>query len=142
MRLLLWVAVLASIGPFPSAGAQSPLDREAAHFAEAWSDKDIGLLGDLMAPEGIRLHLPGEDHPSIRPRQAQAAIRGFLGRYGEGEVQVSRVSPTSGDPGRGFAEIRWTTGSPEVSKPVIFTLFVAFALRGGAWAVTEIRVLF
>ena len=153
MRALLaisWILASYSASPPPalrdpdpgSTGTQSALEQSAAQFARAWAQKDAGQLARLADPGGIRLHLPGEDHLMIRPRQAQAALQNFLGRYAGGEVEVTRVSLTSGDPGEGFAELRWTTGSPEVSEPVIFTLFAAYALRAEAWVVTEIRVLF
>ena len=134
---LLALAVL-----LPGAGPQSVLEREALSFAQAWEREDIRLLGEVMAGKGIRLRLPGEEHVLIRPRQARAALGAFLERYAGGEAQVTQVSLTGGDPDKGFAEIRWRTGSTGVAEPVIFTLFVAYALENESWAVTEIRVLF
>ena len=121
---------------------QTLLEVEAERFAQAWSGKDISLLSEGMAEEGIKLHLPDEEHILIRPRQARAALEAFLGRYGKGEAQVTRVSPTGGNPGKGFAEILWRTSSPALSDPVIFTLFVGFSSSTERWTVTEIRVLF
>jgi len=155
--LLLALAVLSpgttvpgSSGPFPGVmfpGAleqesQTVLEREALEFAGAWVGKDTGLLGEAMTAEGIRLHLPGEDHLVIRPHQAQAALRAFLEGYSAGEARVTRVSVTGAGPDKGYAELRWTTGSPGISEPVIFTLFVAYALENESWSLTEIRVLF
>jgi hypothetical protein len=126
----------------PGPAAQSILEGEALRFAQAWVGEDLSLLGEIMAEDGIRLHLPGEDHVLIRPRQARAALGAFLDRYSGGEAELTRVSPGVGDPGKGFAEIRWQTGSPGVPEPVILTLFVAFSLVDDRWSVTEIRVLF
>jgi len=121
---------------------QTRLSRETALFAEAWVGRDVRALGDLMAEGGIRLHLPGEEHQLIRPRQAQAALEVFLGQYNPGRVEVNRISPTGEGSEEGFAEIRWITGSPGVAEPVIFTVFVGYGLAESGWAVTEIRVLF
>jgi len=78
---------------------------------------------------------------TIQPRQAQAALRAFVGRYPGGDARVALVSPAGGDPRKGFAEIRWRSRAQGVGEPVTFTLFVAFSLEGQAWQVTEIRVL-
>jgi len=120
---------------------QATLDQQVGTFSRAWVEKDSRALGRLLAKEGVRLHLPGEDLLMIRPRQAEAALESFLGRYTAGEARVARVSRASGGSEKAFAEVTWRTGSPGVSEPVIFTLFVALALDGGDWAVTEIRVL-
>ena len=127
-------------GTFPA--VQSPLEGGALTFAQAWEREDLRFLEEAMAEDGIRLHLPGEEHVLIRPRQARAALGAFLERYSEGEAQVTRVSLAGGDPGKGFAEISWRTGSPGVPEPVSFTLSVAFASEDESWSVTEIRVLF
>jgi hypothetical protein len=95
-----------------------------------------------MAREGIRLHLPGEDHQLIRPHQARAALDVFLRQYSSGRTEVSRISPTGEGSEEGFAEVRWVTGSPGLAEPVIFTVFIGYGLTGDGWVVTEIRVLF
>lgn len=122
--------------------SQSVLREEATRFATAWSGKDTGGLARVLSSGGIRLHLPGEDHLILPPRQAEAALGAFLERYEGGEAVVNRVSPSGAGADRGFAEIRWRTGSPRVSEPVDFTVFVGYAFRNGGWHVTEIRVLF
>ncbi len=124
------------------AGPQSVLEGEAVKFSDAWGGKEVQELGKMMAQDGIRLHLPGEEHHLISPRQAQAALGTFLERYPAGEPHVTRVTLAGGEPARGFAEIQWETGSPGVSEPVIFTLFVAYAQLSESWSVTEIRVLY
>ena len=120
---------------------QGGLQGEAVRWAQAWTGKDSHALAGFMAGEGIRLHLPGEEHLSIRPRQAEAALRVFLRSYEAGEASITRVSPIGGGAREGFAEIRWVTGSPGSREPVIFTLFVGYALGDEGWAVTEIRIL-
>jgi hypothetical protein len=134
------VALLLVVGQPP--GVQSIPGAEAGRFARAWAEKNTGELRGLMAEGGIRLHLPGEEHPRIQPRQAEAALSAFLERYRDGDVETTRVSLAGGDADKGFAEIRWRTASPTLTEPVIFTLFVAFAAVDERWRVTEIRVLF
>jgi hypothetical protein len=95
-----------------------------------------------MAADGIRLHLPEEEHVLIRPRQARAAMDAFLERYGAGETRLTRAPLAGGSTDRGFAEIQWNTTSPGLPDPVIFTLFVGYVLKNDRWTVTEIRVLF
>jgi hypothetical protein len=121
---------------------QPALEAEAVRFAEAWSASDTESLSRLLAEDGIRLHLPEEEHVLIRPRQARAALDAFLGRHGRGEARVTRASLAGGSLDRGFAEIRWATRSPGLPEPVIFTLFVGYSLEDDRWTVTEIRVLF
>lgn len=121
---------------------QSALEAEVQRFAEAWTSKDSGFLSGSMMDEGIRLHLPEEEHLLIKPRQAGAALSAFLKLYSGGNAEVSSVSYAKGDQRKGYAEIRWMTVSPGVPEPVIFTVFVAFSLEENAWGVTEIRVLF
>ena len=134
------LVILATL--FSGCPAQTALEGEALRFAQAWEREDTRLLREFMVETGIRLHLPGEEHVLIKPRQAQAALDAFLEGYSGGEAQLSRASLAEGNSERGFAEIRWQTGSPGVTEPVMFTLFVAFAFEDEAWAVTEIRVLF
>ena len=125
-------------GPPP----QVAMEADAQRFAEAWISKDSGYLSGSMLDEGIRLHLPEEEHLLIKPRQAGAALSAFLKLYADGNAEVTNVSQAKGDQRKGYTEIRWTTASPGVPEPVIFTLFVAFALEDDAWRVTEIRVFF
>jgi hypothetical protein len=133
---LLALVLLACPGP-----SWQALEGEAQRFAQAWAAGDVQALSRVFNPSGIRLHLPGEEHMTIQPRQAQAALRAFVGRYPGGDARVTRVSPAGGDPRKGFAEIRWRSRAQGVGEPVTFTLFVAFSLEGQAWQVTEIRVL-
>ncbi len=138
MTILVAILSLAAAG----LASQPALETEAERFAEAWSSSDTEFLTRVLAEGGIRLHLPGEDHVLIRPRQARAALEGFLGRHGPGEALVTRASLAGGSTEKGFAEIRWTTSSPGLPDPVIFILFVGYSLENDRWTVTEIRVLF
>ena len=142
LALTLVLAGSAYESVLPSTPSQSVLEAEAERFAQAWVVKDVGRLGEFMAEEGIKLHLPEEEHLLIQPRRARAALQGFLGRYAGGEAEATRVSPVGVGTEKGFAEIRWRTGSPGLTDPVIFTLFVGYAYVDEGWVVTEIRVLF
>lgn len=117
------------------------LEERALGFAQAWVNGDGDELAGMMEPGGIRLHLQGEDHLSISPRQARASVLSFMERYEGGEAEISRVSQVGGDPSQGFAEIRWGCRVSGTAEPVIFTLFVAFSRSGSEWMVTEIRIL-
>jgi hypothetical protein len=126
----------------PGQGIDQPqLAGEAARFAQAWVEGDTRVLEQAMNAEGIRLKLPDEEHLSILPRQAQAALGSFLGRHMKGEAQVARVALAEGDSGKGFAEVRWATGTQGVSEPMVFTIFFGFELQDLEWRITEIRVL-
>ena len=140
MRVLL--VVLVNLCAVVGATPQGRLQVEAQRWAEAWEAKDSRSLTALMAERGVRLRLPGEEYMLIKPRQAAAALQVFLGRYGPGETRITRLSPAGETSEEGFAEIRWVTGSPGMTDPVIFTLFVGYTLEGGSWSVSEIRVLF
>ena len=133
----------ASVAPQPTSRgiSQEPLDAEAIRFAGAWVDRSLGDLESMMVPDGIRLHIQGELHPTVDLRKALAAIGGFLDRYAGGEVEVLRVSPSSGEESRGFTELRWRTQILGTGESVVFAVFVGFSLEAGAWKVTEIRIL-
>ncbi|MGD8361096.1 MAG: hypothetical protein PVJ04_06665 [Gemmatimonadota bacterium] len=120
---------------------QEPLEEEALRFAGAWVDRSLGDLESMMVADGIRLHLEGELYPGVDLRKALAAIDGFLEKYAGGEVEVLRVSPSSGEESRGFTELQWRTRILGTGESVVFTVFVGFSLEAGAWKVTEIRIL-
>jgi hypothetical protein len=124
-----------------SGGQQEVLEEEALRFAAAWVNGDTRTLAGMLAPDGIRLHVQGDLHPSVDPNRAAGALRAFLEKYAGGEAELMRVSHTAGDPPTGFADLQWRTLVAGTGEVVIFTLFVAFADHEGSWAVTEIRVL-
>lgn len=124
-----------------SGGQQEVLEEEALRFAAAWVNGDTRTLAGMLAPDGIRLHVQGDLHPSVDPNRAAGALRAFLEKYAGGEAELMRVSHTAGDPPTGFADLQWRTLVAGTGEVVIFTLFVAFADHDGSWAVTEIRVL-
>jgi hypothetical protein len=145
---LLLVAALAPWGTSVEAPSgtnghdqEVPLQEVALGFAQAWVDRDGRGLEGMMQAGGIRLHLQGEEHLVIPPRQARRSLMSFLERYEGGEAEIVRASPIGGDPTRGFAEIRWGCRVSGTYEPVIFTLFVALARTGAEWMVTEIRIL-
>jgi hypothetical protein len=129
-------------GSVTGSPTQPPLDAEAARFAEAWTAADTEFLSGIMGAEGIRLHLPEEEHVLIKPRQARAALDSFLELHGPGVARVTRASLAGGSSDKGFAEVLWTTRSPGLPEPVMFTLFVGYSFENDRWTVTEIRVLF
>jgi hypothetical protein len=126
---------------FPERAQQRVLEEEVLRFARAWVDGDLQGLESMLVPEGIRLHIQGDLYPSVDVRRAASALRGFLGRYAGGELEVMRVSQSSGEESRGFAELQWRTEIPGTGESVAFTLFVGYAAESGGWTVTEIRVL-
>lgn len=120
---------------------QGALEQEAIRFARAWVEGDFRDLESMVVPEGIRLHIQGDLYPAVDLKRALAALRGFLGKYAGGELEVMRVSGSSGEEIRGFVELQWRTQIAGTGESAVFTLFVGFALEGGGWMVTEIRVL-
>jgi len=121
--------------------AQAALEDEAMRFARAWVDRDYSVLESMMVPDGLRLHVQGELFPSVDLRRAAVALRGLLGRYEGGEVELMRVSRSTGQEGRGFADLQWRTRVAGTGEVAIFTLFIAFELQERGWVVNEIRVL-
>jgi hypothetical protein len=117
------------------------LEDEAVRFARAWVDGDVRGLERMLVARGIRLHLEGDLYPDVDARRAGTTIRTLLEKYRPGEVEVLRVSESTGPTPRGFADLQWRTQVAGTGESVIFTLFVAFAMEGGGWTVTEIRVL-
>ena len=137
------VLILAmALGCFPtSPSPQSTLEDAALRFARAWFQGGGGGLERLMKAGGIRLHLPGEEHRSVPPRQARAALDDFLKRHPGSEPRVIRATTSEGDPRRGLAELRLEPRAVEGGEAVIFSLFVGFSLEPDGWVVTEVRIL-
>ena len=130
------------LGVQPQTAAPDPdLEATALRFARAWALGDGKTLEGMMRSAGVRIHLLGEDHRSIPPRQARAALEDFMERYPGEEPQITRTATAEGDPGLGLAELRLTPGAPAGAGSVIFTLFVGFALDPEGWVVTEVRIL-
>ncbi len=132
--------VLAAAAP-PVSMDQPSLEEAALRFAGAWSRGEGEVLQSLMRREGIGLFLPGEEHSLVRPRLARAALVDFLTRLRGGDPRLVAVSFSEGDPNKGSAELHLPSGAQGAAGPVIFTVFLGFALEGGAWRVTEVRVL-
>jgi hypothetical protein len=125
-----------------AASPQQPaLEGEARRFAQAWARRDGTALESMMRAGGVRLHLLGEEHGSVPPRQGRAALLELMQRHPGGDPRVGRVAAAEGDARKGFAELRVETRAPGALAPVILTVFVGFALEGAGWVVTEVRVL-
>lgn len=137
LLVLLWAG---STPPGVPAPPQPGLDEAGRVFAGHWSRGDAGALGGMMSPEGIRLNLEGGGHASVGVRQAVAALRDLHETHRPGTARVTRISDAEGAPPRGFVELRWTTVMG-AGEPRDYSLFVGFVLDGGAWRVSEIRVL-
>jgi hypothetical protein len=119
---------------------QPSLEDAAGRFAGLWSLGDVGRITDLLASEGIRLHLGRVGHNSLPPRQARAALRDFLGEHRSDGVRLDTVSEVGGSPPRGFAEISWETVVLGTSETLHYIVFVGFILEDEIWRISEVRV--
>lgn len=140
--LPLLVAVLACVwtGEPARAPLQPTLQEAGRVFAGYWSAGDAAALGGMMSAEGVRLNLGGGGHASVGVRQAVAALRDLHDAHRPGAARVTRVSDPEGTPPRGFVELQWSTVTA-AGDPRMFPVFVGFVQDGGAWRVSEIRVL-
>ncbi len=136
-----WAAAVLALALSPTPHSQPALQEEARRFGRAWAQQDGAVLEAMMRREGIRLHLLGEEHGSVPPRQARAALLDLMEGFPGGEPTVVRASASQGDARKGFADLRVVSRAPGAAGPIILTVFVGFALEGGAWVVTEVRVL-
>jgi hypothetical protein len=143
--LLLFAALaLGAPAPAPFPGPlQTPLGQAAESFARSWGAGDAGAIGELIAPEGVRLHLERAGRAPLPARQAVAALRDYFGGHRPGEARVGRLSEVGGDPARGFAEVIWLATPAGTSEASAVSLYVGFVQlpEGGAWRVDEIRIL-
>ena len=141
MLQLLLALLLAGWGSGGAAAPSQPTLQEAGRaFSVHWSAGDAGALGGMMSAAGVRLNLEGGGHASVGVRQAVAALRDLHDLHRPGSTRLTRVSDAGGDPPRGFAELQWRTVTG-AGEPRTFSLFVGFVQEGGAWRVSEIRVL-
>lgn len=141
MLQLLFALLLAGWGGVGGGTPSQPTLQEAGRvFSAHWSAGDAAALGGMMSPGGVRLNLEGGGHASVGVRQAVAALRDLHDLHRPGSTRITRVSAAGGDPPRGFAELQWSTVTG-AGEPRTFSLFVGFVQEGGAWRVSEIRVL-
>jgi hypothetical protein len=109
--------------------------------ADAWHEGDARAVAALGAEAGISLDVDGSTVGPLGSRQAAAVLRRVFGDR-ESVSAAPRVSRTvGGDPARAFGEITWTTRARGTTIPERATLFVAFVREGGAWRITEIRLM-
>lgn len=124
----------------PAYSAQASLEDTAGRFAGLWSSADIGRIGDLLVPDGIRLHLGEVGHHDLAPRQALAALRDFLRAHRSNGARMDRVSEVGGQPPRGFAEITWEAVAQGTTEMLRYTVYVGFILEDESWHISELRV--
>jgi ketosteroid isomerase-like protein len=117
------------------------LVQTARAFAQAWAMGDVDEVAAHLAPGGILLRLEGPARAALPARQAFAALREYLRPYEEGTVEVSRAAPVSGNPDRGFAELRWTARVSGTSQRVERSVYVGLGRHGDRWRVTEVRLI-
>lgn len=128
-----------SVGHSPARAQQSALGSVAGAVAGAWSRGDAGALGEILAREGVALHLFDESHPAAGVRQARAALSQLLERGGT--ARVARVEDLGGTPQKGFAELAWDVRASGSGEALRYVVFVGFVREGEAWRIGEIRVL-
>ncbi len=143
LSLLLPGIVLAAPSPALAQGGsgQAELEQVAGRFATAWARGNAEAAVGLLSSGGIRLRLEGAERSALPTRQASAVVRDFLKGYDPGEARLVRAAPVAGNPGRGFAEIRWQTRVAGTSHPVAHVVFLGLVREGNGWRVDELRLL-
>ncbi len=119
---------------------QSSLESAAGQVAGLWSLGDVGRIIDLLASDGVRLHLGQTGYSSLPSRQARAALRDFFQGHRSDGVHLDTVSEVGGTPPRGFAEFAWETVVLGTSEPLRYIVFVGFVLEDESWRIAEVRV--
>ncbi|MBW3535452.1 MAG: hypothetical protein KY453_09600 [Gemmatimonadetes bacterium] len=141
-RILRFLAVLALASPAAlSAQGRVPLQDVATAVAAYWAEGDAAGLASLVSDAGARLHLEGERHPALPPRQVRATLEDMFGDVRRGSVSVERAEQMDGSPPRGWAELRWDTVPPGMAEPVAHRVFIGFMEDGDRWRIAEIRVM-
>lgn len=126
--------------PGGSPALQPNLEIAAGRFARAWAAADAEGIGTLLASGSVSLHLDDVSHGSLSPRQAVAALQGFLQGRETRKIRVVRTSEVGGSPSRGFAEVAWQAVAVGTVEDLTYTVYVGFVLEEG-WKVTEVRVM-
>lgn len=94
-----------------------------------------------LSTSGVRLGLDGMERAAVPARQAAIALRDLRRAYETARAEVVRAAPVAGSPGRGFAELRWTTQTAGTAQSVVRSVYVGLVLEGGTWRIDEIRIL-
>ncbi len=127
--------------PAGACRAQATLEEAAEAFVERWGGGDVGDLQRMFSAGGVRLQWDLRPLGALDSRHAMAAVHEYLGGRESLAARLTRVEEVGGDPPRGYAEILWESRIRGTSEVVRRTIFVAFVSQGGAWRVTELRVL-
>ena len=140
--LALWFAgALVSSPAAPPPLAQEALSQAASRFSQAWVGRDLGTIGTLLAAEGVRITIEGQDYHVLAERQALVTLGDFLSRHEGDAFDVKRIAELGGDPAHGISEVIWEAVDKSSGERLDRTLFVAFILEAGAWRVEELRIL-
>lgn len=118
-----------------------PLEDVAVAIAAYWAEGDAAGLASVVDDAGAGLHLEGERHPALAPRQVRATLEDLFGERRGGSVVVEHTERVGGAPPRAWAELRWTTVTAGTADPLSYRVFVGFVEAGGRWRIDEIRVL-
>ncbi len=133
--------VLAVLALPAGAAAQGDAASLARTVAQAWARRDVGTIGSLMQPSGLRVQLDGEGHTGVSPRQARASLASFLDRHEVGEVRVRRTEVLGGVPAKGFAELDWVVQPRGARESVAYVIFLGLERSDDQWRIDEIRIV-
>jgi hypothetical protein len=118
------------------AAAQGSLPEAAERAKQAWLAHDPQAL--VGQSSSLVLQIPGADPSSPLGRaQAIELLRRYLRPVEERGLDVTAIREV--EPGKGFVELtrRYVVaGTTELRRE---TLFLGFRLRGGRWALAELR---
>ena len=127
-------------GPMAKAVEGQALDPAVATIGAAWGSEDSNSLQRLLAPT-VRLHVEGQDHLGVPPRQVAATLDRLFRRYRPERPLVQRQRDPSESGDGGFVEFRWSPVTEDTGERIAYVVFVVFRRVDDDWRVAELRVL-
>lgn len=144
-RIALALLVFLGLAPWGApAQAQAPgreLDRTLNRIASAWSRGDAGGVLAHASGDGVTLELEGDVMGPLPARQAAAALRQVLAGRETLSVRPGMTRIVGDRAPRAFGELSWTSRAEGTTERETRTVFLAFTQEGGAWRLTQVRLL-
>ena len=139
--LLPLLCLVLSHQPVQAQSGSMRIEDFVTRVARYWAGSDVGSIVDLIPADGTLLLDTGEGTEPANSRHAAAALRALFSDYDSVDARPLRITVTSVAPQTGFSELAWTYRSRGAPGQQARSIYLAVAVEGGAWKITELRLM-